>query len=80
MRLVLVRICRHGHCGWYIHHVVGIYTMLGGFHASDNSALVKDSRSLHFVFKYRIRPEELHILSCEKGRGRRPWPFSQLRM
>ena len=33
------------------------------------------SRSL-----YRMKPEELYILSYEKGRGRRPWPFSQLRM
>ena len=29
---------------------------------------------------YRINHEELYILSFEKGRGRRPWPFSQLRM
>ena len=28
----------------------------------------------------RIKPEELYILSCEKGQGRRPRPFSQLRM
>ena len=27
----------------------------------------------------RIKPEELSILSCEKGRGRRPKRFSQLR-
>ena len=29
---------------------------------------------------YRIKPEELYILSCGKGRGRMPWPFPQLRM
>ena len=29
---------------------------------------------------YRIKSEELYILSCGKGLGRRPWPFSQLRM
>ena len=29
---------------------------------------------------YRIKPEELYILSCRKGSGRRPWPFPQLRM
>ena len=29
---------------------------------------------------YRIKPKELYILSCEKGRGRRLRPFSQLRM
>ena len=31
-------------------------------------------------FTYRIKPEDLYILSCEKGRGRRPRPFSWLRM
>ena len=30
--------------------------------------------------QYRIKPEELYILSCGKGRGRRPGPFPQLRM
>ena len=30
--------------------------------------------------KYRIKSEELYILSFEKGRGRRPRPFSKLRM
>ena len=30
--------------------------------------------------KYRIKPEELYILSCGKGRGWRPRPFPQLRM
>ena len=29
---------------------------------------------------YRIKPEELYILSCGNRRGRRPWPFPQLRM
>ena len=32
------------------------------------------------VDKYSIKPEELYILSCEKGRGRRPRLFSQLRI
>ena len=27
-----------------------------------------------------VKPSELYILSCEKGRGLRPRPFSQLRM
>ena len=27
-----------------------------------------------------LKPSELYILSCEKGRGRRPRPFPQLRM
>ena len=29
---------------------------------------------------YRIKPKELYILSCGKGRGRRPRPFPQLKM
>ena len=29
---------------------------------------------------FRIKPEELYILSCGKGLGRRPRPFPQLRM
>ena len=29
---------------------------------------------------YRIKPEELYILSCAKGRGRRPRPLSKLIM
>ena len=29
---------------------------------------------------YRIKPDELYILSCGKGRGRRPRPIPQLRM
>ena len=38
-------------------------------------------RKIHKRIKYRIKPdEELYILSCEKGRGRRPRPVSQLRM
>ena len=31
-------------------------------------------------FMYRIKPKELYILCCEKGRGRRLRPFPQLRM
>ena len=27
-----------------------------------------------------LKPSEFYILSCEKGLGRRPRPFSQLRM
>ena len=29
---------------------------------------------------YRIKLEELYILGCGKGRGRRPRPFLQLKM
>ena len=32
------------------------------------------------VIWYMIKPDELSILSCEKGGGRKPGPFSQLRM
>ena len=31
-------------------------------------------------FMHRIKPEDLYIHSCGKGRGRRPRPFPQLRM
>ena len=29
---------------------------------------------------YKIKPEELYMLSFEKGRGQKPRPFSKLRM
>ena len=42
----------------------------------NNSAL----QGLRHTILYRIKPEELYILSCGKGRGRRPRPFSQVIM
>ena len=34
-------------------------------------SLVSDEHALRPSTTYRIKPEELYILSCEKGRGRR---------
>ena len=35
---------------------------------------------MRLYLMHTIKLEELHILSCENRRGRRPRPFSQLRM
>ena len=47
---------------------------------SLNVALVSVHCARRAVFLYRIKPEELYILSFEKGRGRRPSLFSKLRI
>ena len=36
--------------------------------------------SLMVNIRYRIKPEEVYVLSFEKGRGRKPRLFSKLRM
>ena len=57
--------------------------MSGEISINVEKQAVSKSNFEHFdkkQFMYRIKPEELYILSYERVRGRGPRPFSQLRM
>ena len=57
-------------------HVARGETRVGG----TDSVTSTYQRHQYIQFRYRIKPDELYILSFEKGRGQKPSPFSKLRM